>query len=217
MPSWADTVPMRPCRATTRMFRDSGRDGAPTPPRRAFDAYGALTLGAVCVGGPSRPRPAPASGTNPRSTITPGIGQTTAHAELRVLGVVTVLWWVLPGPCFGAYGAAANSLRMAALSTTQPAKLEEAKNLSFCGCLRRSMGGPPGPPPSSYAARHCFGRSLSIYNGQQKAGTTPTPCHSEHIAHRGPCGKTRVVPQNCRPRPAPAEMTDSQVRVLLSM
>jgi hypothetical protein len=38
--------------------------------------------------------------------------------------VVTVLWWVLPGPCFGACGAAANSRRMAALS---PAKLEEGE------------------------------------------------------------------------------------------
>jgi hypothetical protein len=35
---------------------------------------------------------------------------------------------VLPGPCFGAYGAAANSMRMAALSTTfEPAKLEEGE------------------------------------------------------------------------------------------
>jgi hypothetical protein len=54
--------------------------------------------------------------------------RTRAHAELRVLGVVTVLCWVLPGPCFGAYGAAANSMRMAALSTTfEPAKLEEGE------------------------------------------------------------------------------------------
>jgi hypothetical protein len=33
-----------------------------------------------------------------------------------------------------------------------------------------------------------------------------TPRHFEHIAHRGACGKTRVVPQNCRPRPEAAEM-----------
>ena len=33
-----------------------------------------------------------------------------------------------------------------------------------------------------------------------------TPFHSQHIAHRGSCGKTRVVPQNCQPRPEPAEM-----------
>jgi hypothetical protein len=30
--------------------------------------------------------------------------------------------------------------------------------------------------------------------------------HSQHIAHRGTCGKTRVVPQNRWPRPEPAEM-----------
>ncbi|HEY3896596.1 MAG TPA: hypothetical protein VGL88_14675 [Pseudonocardiaceae bacterium] len=29
-----------------------------------------------------------------------------------------------------------------------------------------------------------------------KARRSPTPCHSQRIAHRGPCGKTRVVPQN---------------------
>jgi len=26
------------------------------------------------------------------------------------------------------------------------------------------------------------------------------PRHSHHVAHRGACGKTRVVPKNCRPR-----------------
>ncbi len=35
---------------------------------------------------------------------------------------------------------------------------------------------------------------------------SPTPFHSQHIAHRGACGKTQVVPQNRRPRPEPAEM-----------
>jgi NAD(P)-dependent dehydrogenase (short-subunit alcohol dehydrogenase family) len=34
----------------------------------------------------------------------------------------------------------------------------------------------------------------------------PTPLHSQPIAHWGACGKTRVVPQNGRPRPEPAEM-----------
>jgi hypothetical protein len=143
---------------------------------------------------------------------------TSASAELRVLGVVTVLWWVLPGPCFGAYGAAVNSMRMAALSTTfEPAKLEEAKNLSFCGCIRRPVGGPPGPPPSPYAARHCFGRSLSVHSGRHKAKVrrVPTPCHSQRIAHWGPCGKTRVVLQNLRPKPEPADIRDSRRRCAL--
>ncbi|MGH3710517.1 MAG: hypothetical protein ACRDRU_14625 [Pseudonocardiaceae bacterium] len=46
--------------------------------------------------------------------------------------MATVLWWwVLPGPCFGACGVAANSMRMAALSTVfEPAKLEGVTNLS---------------------------------------------------------------------------------------
>ncbi len=38
----------------------------------------------------------------------------------------------------------------------------------------------------------------------------PTPCHSQRIAHRGPCGKTRVVPQNLQPKPEPAEIRDSR-------
>jgi hypothetical protein len=141
------------------------------------------------------------------------------NAELRVLGVVMVLWWVLPGPCFGACGAAANSVRMAALSTPfELAKLERVKNLSFCGCIRRPVGGPPGPPPSPYAAGHCFGSSLSVHSRRQKARARrlPTPCHPQHIAHRGPCGETRVVPQN-----SPAEAStwgngSRDVRVLLS-
>ncbi len=41
-------------------------------------------------------------------------------------------------------------------------------------------------------------------------GKIPTPCHSQRIAHRGACGKTRVVPQNGRPRPEPGETTDSR-------
>ncbi len=36
--------------------------------------------------------------------------------------------------------------------------------------------------------------------------SVPTPFHSQHIAHWGTCGKTRVVPQNHRPKPEPAEM-----------
>ena len=34
----------------------------------------------------------------------------------------------------------------------------------------------------------------------------PTPSHSQHIAHRGACGKTRVVPQNRWSRPELTEM-----------
>ncbi len=65
---------------------------------------------------------------------------------------------------------------------------------------------------SPYAARHRFGRSLSVHSGRQKAKARrlPTPCHSQHIAHRGPCGKTRVVLHNLRPKPEPAEIRDSR-------
>lgn len=43
-----------------------------------------------------------------------------------------------------------------------------------------------------------------------KARRSPTPCHSQHIAHRGPCGKTRVVLQNLRPKPVPGEIGASR-------
>jgi hypothetical protein len=33
-----------------------------------------------------------------------------------------------------------------------------------------------------------------------------TPRHFQHIAHRGACGKTRVLPHNRRPRPEPTEI-----------
>jgi hypothetical protein len=104
-----------------------------------------------------------------------------------------------------------------ALDDVEPAKLEEAKNLSFCGRIRRPVGGPPGPPPSPYAARHCFGRSLSVHSGRHKAKVrrVPTPCHSQRIAHWGPCGKTRVVLQNLRPKPEPADIRDSRRRCAL--
>ena len=53
--------------------------------------------------------------------------------------MVTVLWWVLPGPCFGACGAAANSMRMALSTTFEPAKLEEGEESS------RSAAASAGP------------------------------------------------------------------------
>jgi len=61
-------------------------------------------------------------------------------------------------------------------------------------------------PP--YAARRRFARRLSVHSGRQKAKARrlPTPCHSQRIAHQGACGKTRVVPQNRRPKPEPAEI-----------
>src|SRR3954454_15413731 len=43
--------------------------------------------------------------------------------------------------------------------------------------------------------------------------TRPIPL--QHIAHRGACGKTRVVPQNRRPKPESTEMRVAKMRVLL--
>jgi len=81
---------------------------------------------------------------------------------LRVLRVITVLWWVLPGPCFGACGASANSMRVAALSTAfEPAKLEEGEESLVLRLHPQAHGGPCGPPASPCVARRCCGRSLS--------------------------------------------------------
>src|ERR671915_1395009 len=44
-----------------------------------------------------------------------------------------------------------------------------------------------------------------------KARRIRTPCHFQYIAHWGACGKTRVVPQNRLPEPAPAEFTTFEV------
>jgi hypothetical protein len=51
-------------------------------------------------------------------------------------------------------------------------------------------------PP--YAAHCRFARRLSVHSGRQKAKARRlrAPCHSQCIAHRGACGKTRVVLQN---------------------
>jgi hypothetical protein len=92
--------------------------------------------------------------------------------------VVTVLWWVLPGPCFGAYGAAANSMRMAALSTTfEPAKLEEGEEPLVLRLHPQARGRSSWTTASPYAARHCFGRSLSVHSGpqRQRQGGYPLP------------------------------------------
>jgi len=63
------------------------------------------------------------------------------YPDKTALGVVTVLWWVLPGPCFGAYGAAENSMRMATLSTTfEPAKLEEGEEPLVLRLHRQGRG-----------------------------------------------------------------------------
>jgi hypothetical protein len=45
-------------------------------------------------------------------------------------------------------------------------------------------------------------RRLSVHGEQQKQGQGDrAPCHLQHMAHRGTCGKARVVPHNRRPGP----------------
>lgn len=51
--------------------------------------------------------------------------------------------------------------------------------------------------------------SMRSVRKKQRARRSPTPCHSQLIAHGGPCGKARVVAQNHRPRPELEEIRDS--------
>jgi hypothetical protein len=67
------------------------------------------------------------------------------------------------------------------------------------------IGDPPGPTVPPYAARRRFARGWSVHSGRYRGRRVPTPCHFQRIAHRGACGKTRVVPQNRGARPGPAE------------
>jgi hypothetical protein len=95
-------------------------------------------------------------------------------------------------------------MRMAALSTTfEPALLKRVNNFSFRGCIRRPMGDPRGPTVRR-TRRASRGGGPSTPDDKGKG--VPTPFHYQLIAHREGCGKTRVVPQNPRPRPEPAEM-----------
>ncbi|MFE7399019.1 hypothetical protein [Streptomyces sp. NPDC057557] len=78
----------------------------------------------------------------------------------------------------------------------------DRRGLFACRVLVRFWG-----RRSPYAARHRFARSLSVpADGKRKWQGDLSPCRSQLIAHWGACGKTRVVAQNRRPRPQPAEM-----------
>src|ERR671933_1580308 len=91
-------------------------------------------------------------------------------------------------------------------TTSGPALLMRVKNVWLRGCIRRPIGGPPGPTVAPYAAQRRFARSWPVHSGEQGEGRVPTPLHPQYIAHRGACGKTRVVPYNHRHRPEPTEV-----------
>lgn len=102
---------------------------------------------------------------------------------------------------------------MAALSTAfEPAKLEEGEESLVLWLHPQAQGGPAGPPASPCVARHRVERSLVVHTGGNRQEVVPSPCHSQRIAHGGPCGTTRVVPQNLRSKPEPAEIRDSRRR-----
>jgi hypothetical protein len=59
-----------------------------------------------------------------------------------------------------------------------------------------------GPGQSRWSIS-CGGGECLSDEGSRALGfqREPTPCHYQRIAHRGACGKTRVVPQNRWPKP----------------
>jgi hypothetical protein len=106
--------------------------------------------------------------------------------------------------------SAARGIFRAAPSTTfEPALLKRvrtSRSADACG----PMGDSPGPTKPPYVARRRFAKRLSVHRAiKAKARRSPTPCHSQLIAHGGPCGKARVMPQNRWPRPEPAEIGES--------
>jgi hypothetical protein len=75
----------------------------------------------------------------------------------------------------------------------------QPEHLSLCGCIRRPTRDVPGPMVTPYASRRRLpkGRVRPQRIGEM---SVLTPFHSHYITHRGTCGKTRLVPQNCRPK-----------------
>ena len=66
------------------------------------------------------------------------------------------------------------------------------------------------------AARSRRLRRAAGADGRSRESRVHTSLHFQSIAHLGACGKTRVMPQNRRPGPEPAENGSREVRVLLS-
>src|SRR5499433_2346717 len=84
------------------------------------------------------------------------------------------------------------------------------------GLRRRGAQGRSSRPPYRRAPRvgATQGGCPSTADDQEK-GRASTPLHFQSIAHRGTCGKTRVVPHNRRPGPKSTEW-GREMRVLLS-
>jgi hypothetical protein len=85
---------------------------------------------------------------------------------------------------------------------------DKGMNFWFRGCIRRPVGHPPGPTTRTRTRRATASREgLPVpLNGKRQRQGELSPCHSQRIARWGACRKTRVVAQNRRPMPQPAEM-----------
>jgi hypothetical protein len=79
-----------------------------------------------------------------------------------------------------------------------------------------ASGGCSGPTVPPYA-RAAASRGSSPSTADEKRGKRgPTPLHSKYRAHRGACGKTRVVPHYRRPKHQHLRNGRHEMRVLLS-
>jgi hypothetical protein len=81
-----------------------------------------------------------------------------------------------------------------------------ASHLTMCG--ERS------PPFDSTLLKRAKGLGAGRPSWGDQGRKISTPLHFQHIAHPWACGKTRVVRQNVRPKPGPAESGIREVRVL---
>jgi hypothetical protein len=89
---------------------------------------------------------------------------------------------------------------METLSTMfERASLKRVKNSSFGGCIvgRREIF------PAA-ASQRAFPSTA-----ETRKESIPLPCHSQYIAYRRACCKTRIVPHNRQRKPEPTEMGET--------
>jgi len=94
-----------------------------------------------------------------------------------------------------------------ALGDVRAGFAEEGKNSSFGGCIRTPTGDLPGPtvPASAPPLRKGL-----VHPQRTSERRVPPSFHSQYMAHRGACGKTRLVPHNRPSKPEPREMGGSK-------
>ena len=98
----------------------------------------------------------------------------------------------------------------ATAASTAPANCSSRRT-----CRSTRWPGCPGSARAATCATICAAASACRRRATARSTRGNNPFHLQHIAHRGACGKTRVVPQNDWPKPEPADIGGSEMRVLL--